>query len=87
MAHLAKLALLSLALGFTSSSPEPISDTELSKAVAAIIVENGFLCAAVLEVRGLEQRDLFEVTCTERAGESTTARYIMDMSNGTAVKA
>lgn len=87
MAHLAKLVVISLALGFASSSQEPGDDAELSSAVASIIADNGYLCAEVLDVRALPGDVRFEVTCTEHVGDNKTVRYIMDMRDGTAVKA
>ena len=87
MAHLAKLAVLSLALGFATSSPEPINDAELSNALVSMLVEGGHPCARVLDVRAMDDPDRFEVTCTERAGGQTIIRYIMNMRDGTAVKA
>lgn len=86
MAH-ANFALLAVALGFASSSAEPMSDSEFSSAIASIIVRNGLACAEVLDVRPLQSHDQFEVLCSEREGESATARYIMNVRNGTAVKA
>jgi len=87
MPHFAKLVSLSLALGFASSGPEPMSDADLSTAVALIIQQNGFPCAEVLDVRPHDKAERYQVTCTERQGEAATARYIMNLRDGTAVKA
>jgi hypothetical protein len=86
MPNLANLIGLSLALGFASSGPEPMSDADLSTAVALIIQQNGFPCAEVLDVRPHDEAQRYEVTCTERQGETAVARYIMDLRDGTAVK-
>jgi len=87
MPHVAKLIGLSLALGFASSTPEPMSDADLSAAVALIIQQNGFPCAEVLDVRPHDEAQRYEVTCTEHRGAETVARYIMNLRDGTAVKA
>lgn len=86
MTPVTKLLALALALGFASSGPEPMSDADLSAAVASIIQQNGFPCAEVLDVRPHDQAERYEVTCTERQGEATIARYIMNLRDGTAVK-
>lgn len=88
MAHLVKLiAVASLTLGFTSTEQGSISDAELSDALVSIITDNGLPCAKVLDVRAMDTADLFEVTCTERAGFERAVRYIMNMRDGTAVRA
>ncbi len=87
MPHIVKLIGLALALGFASSGPEPMSDADLSAAVASIIQQNGFPCAEILDVRPHDEADRYEVTCTERQGEASIARYIMNLRDGTAVKA
>jgi len=86
MTPVTKLLALALALGFASSGPEPMSDADLSAAVASIIQQNGFPCAEVLDVRPHDQAERYEVTCTERQGEAAIARYIMNLRDGTAVK-
>lgn len=81
--NIAQLVLLAVALA--SPGPAIEADAELSSAVASIISYNGFLCAQVVEVRSVDN-DHFEVTCTERAGDPKTVRYIMNLDDGTAVK-
>jgi hypothetical protein len=87
MPHVVKLAALALALGFASSGPEPMSDADHSTAVALIIQQNGFPCAEVLDVRPHDKTERYEVICTERQGEAAIARYIMNLRDGTAIKA
>ncbi len=82
-----RLVVVSLALGLFPGGSRQMSDDDLSKAVAAVIVDNGFLCAAVLEISPLRDADQFEVTCAERPDASQIAHYIMNMRDGTARRA
>ncbi len=84
MATLIQTILLAVALG--SPGADAGNDADLSSAVASIIAYNGFLCAQVVDVRAIDSNH-FEVTCTERAGNPKTVRYIMNLDDGTAVKA
>lgn len=87
MPPLGKLLLLAAALGFAPSKQTSITDADLSAAMAWIIQKNGLPCAKVLDMRPLDQSEQYEVICTERSGQEATVRYVMNMRDGTAIKA
>lgn len=82
-----RLALVSLALGFVPGGGRQMSDDDLSKAIAAVIVDNGFPCAAVLDISPLAAEDQFGVTCAESPDAGQVAHYIMNLRDGTARRA
>ncbi len=60
---------------------------ELLEKIATVINLNGHLCASVTDVRPLELKDVYEVTCVEYRGGSGEVRYIMNARQGSAFKA
>lgn len=60
---------------------------QLLEKIATVINLNGHLCASVTDVRPLELKDVYEVTCVEYRGGSGEVRYIMNARQGSAFKA
>lgn len=73
----------------TSVTPASVTPSASpgGETVATVINLNGFLCAKVTDVRTMQVRDQYEVTCTEYRGGSGTVRYIVNKSTGVAFKA
>ena len=67
-----------------SSSAQALDREELKTLTATILNLNGLLCAEVTDIRPLEIRNLFEVTCIAYRGRSATKTYMMDAAKGTA---
>jgi hypothetical protein len=57
---------------------------ELKTLTATILNLNGLLCAEVTDIRPLEIKNIFEVTCIEYRDGTGTKTYIMDAAKGTA---
>jgi hypothetical protein len=60
---------------------------DLKELAATILNLNGFLCATVVDIRPLEIKDQFEITCIEYRGGSGTVRYILNGATNKAFKA
>jgi hypothetical protein len=67
---------------FSKASPE-----QLKQLVATFINLNGLLCAEVKDLKPLELKNQWEVTCIEYRGGSGTVRYIFNAETGTAFRA
>lgn len=78
------LASFVLSLFFFSSAAQALDKKELKTLTATILNLNGLLCAEVTDIRPLEIKNLFEVTCIAYRGGSATKTYIMNAAEGTA---
>ena len=67
-----------------SSSAQALDREELKTLTATILNLNCLLCAEVTDIRPLEIKNLFEVTCIAYRGGSATKTYMMDAAKGTA---
>lgn len=81
------LCLLIASVTMPTRTAQAASPEELKEMVATIINLNGHLCAKVTEIRPLQIKDTYEVTCIEYRGGSGTVRYILDALKGTAFRA
>jgi len=87
MGNAMKVAFVAIGLGiYLLSGASYSADKEALKETTATIINlNGFLCAKVTDIRPLKVRpDVYEVTCIEYRGGSSTKTYIMDAAKGTA---
>lgn len=80
------MGIIAFVLGFASVA-SAASESELKAQIATIINLNGHLCASVTDVRPLQIKDKYEVTCIEYRGGSGTVRYILDAMKGIAFPA
>lgn len=68
-------------------APTNASADQLLEKIATVINLNGHLCASVTDVRPLQMKDRYEVTCIEYRGGQGEVRYILDARKGVAFKA
>lgn len=62
-----------------------VAHADDAEEIAAMFINlNGLLCAEVLELNALNQKDVYEVTCTKYRGGNSQATYILDMKTGAA---
>lgn len=72
------IALFALTTAVTAHAGE-------AKEIAAFMLNmNGLLCAEVIDLRALAQKNMYEVQCVKYRGGSAEATYILDMNTGAA---
>lgn len=59
---------------------------EVDEQIATVININGFLCARVVSVRPLGEKDVYVVRCIEYRDGSGVADYIMNAATGSVHK-
>ncbi len=57
---------------------------EAEEIAAFMLNMNGLLCAEVVDLRALAQKNVYEVQCVKYSGGSAEATYILDMNTGAA---
>jgi len=69
-----------------TQTQQGMSRSDLNKVIGLIINTNGMLCAEVVSVSPLKQKDVYEVRCIEYRGGTGTVDYIMNAREGTAFR-
>ncbi len=63
----------------------PVAHADQAEDIAAFLLNmNGLLCAEVVDLRALEQKNVYEVQCVKYRGGSAEATYMLDMNTGAA---
>ena len=78
------VSILILSAFVFATSAQALDREELKTLTATILNLNGLLCAEVTDIRPLEIKNTFEVTCIAYRGGSATKTYIMNAAEGTA---
>lgn len=75
-----KKAILAMLLAATTTAHAG----EAEEVAALMLNLNGLLCAEVVDLRMLEQRNVYEVQCVKYRGGRAQATYVLDMNSGNA---
>ncbi len=73
-----------LVISSMTSVAHALDREELKTLTATILNLNGLLCAEVTDIRPLQIKNIFEVTCIEYRDGTATKTYMMDAAKGTA---
>ena len=77
--------MLILCCGLLATSVNVFS-ADVDEQIATMINLNGFLCARVVSVRPLGEKDFYAVRCVEYRDGSGVVDYIMNAANGSVYK-